>query len=780
MYQKITMAISGVIKFFSMRAVEGAVAILLITFMPNLPPDAKYSLNYDLTPVLPFEGPLTLNHKLQGAQIWHKGDFHGPEAFAVYNGELYTTIHGGNVVKLIGDNVAPVVKFGKMCKGFYEEHICGRPLGMQFDKNGILYVADAYYGIFKVDVKTGKQVQLVSMDEEINGKKPKLPNSVAVASNGDVFWTDSSTEFYLYDGIYDMLADGSGRVIHYDAKNKKNTVLIDKVHFANGIRLAADESFVIITETARCRVHRYYLKGPKKGTHDIFLDGLPGLPDNIQTDGKDGFIIPLVVGRDDDHPPPLNIFGPFPLTRKFFSRIMGLTELGFKVIDQIYPTEWAERAIHYIGHFASLPHSLSSGRQTVLHVSKNGEILDSIHSLDKSIIGMSEAFIFKDMLYMGSPFNDYVARIPLSKVGWEHLTLKETDYPFSQPSDSIKTTGFTTEEPKLSNAPITDAPKMATPQPTQAPRVVTQHPTTHLPKPTPKEEVHVHKREVPPAAIPKSAPQVTTPPPSQKPATAAPTQKPSTPAPSPAPKATATPPAPKPTTPTPAPKPTVATPAPTQKPVTAAPSPTPAPKQAAPAPAPAAKPATPAPPSVSRPAAPAPSPAPKQAAPAPSSVPKPAASASQAAPKPAVPAPQPAAPTPSPAPKPATPAPSPAPKPAAPAPSTAPKPAAPASSPTPKQAAPALKPAAPAPKPAAPAPPPSPKPSVPAPPPPQPKPSVPATQQTPSPSSAPAPQPKQAASGPSPVVPQPAPSQPPKQSPSPKQESKPDQKKPEL
>lgn len=37
----------------------------------------------------------------------------------------------------------------------YEEAICGRPLGMHFDKDGRLYVADAYYGLFKVDIKTG-------------------------------------------------------------------------------------------------------------------------------------------------------------------------------------------------------------------------------------------------------------------------------------------------------------------------------------------------------------------------------------------------------------------------------------------------------------------------------------------------------------------------------------------------------------------------------------------------------------------------------------------------
>lgn len=32
---------------------------------------------------------------------------------------------------------------------------CGRLLGMTFDKFGMLYVADAQYGVYKVNVKTG-------------------------------------------------------------------------------------------------------------------------------------------------------------------------------------------------------------------------------------------------------------------------------------------------------------------------------------------------------------------------------------------------------------------------------------------------------------------------------------------------------------------------------------------------------------------------------------------------------------------------------------------------
>lgn len=57
----------------------------------------------------------------------------------------------------------------------------------------------------------GEKTLVVSVIQEINGKKPKLPNSIALASNGDIYWSDSSTDFLLEDGIFSFLADPSGR-----------------------------------------------------------------------------------------------------------------------------------------------------------------------------------------------------------------------------------------------------------------------------------------------------------------------------------------------------------------------------------------------------------------------------------------------------------------------------------------------------------------------------------------------------------------------------------------
>lgn len=36
--------------------------------------------------------------------------------------------------------------------------MCGRPLGMRFDKDGYLIVADAYLGLYKINVATGNDL----------------------------------------------------------------------------------------------------------------------------------------------------------------------------------------------------------------------------------------------------------------------------------------------------------------------------------------------------------------------------------------------------------------------------------------------------------------------------------------------------------------------------------------------------------------------------------------------------------------------------------------------
>lgn len=388
--------------------------VLALLFAPGFPPyDVEFTA-YELTPMKKLEGELAPNGKLNGAERLFENLIHGPESLEYVDGVLYTGVHGGLVLKIIDNKLIPFVKFGKSCDGVYQEHICGRPLGLHFDPNSkFLYVADAYYGLFKVNTTTGTTYQLVRPDTLIEGKTPKLFNSVVVASDGSVYWTDSDTNFDLKNLVFSMLADGSGRLIRYNPKDETNTVLVDGIAFANGIVMAEDESFILIAETVKCRILRYYLKGPKKGTYDVFADGLPGSPDNLKRDEHGNFYLGIVIPKDAELTPAfVRNIGKYPLLRKLIARFLATLQSGLQLLDSNWSNRILQKAVHAIGHCETLLSVIPPiKRVTIIKFNKNGDIIDSLQTTDNSLVGICEIQFVGKYAYLASPFNHFLARV---------------------------------------------------------------------------------------------------------------------------------------------------------------------------------------------------------------------------------------------------------------------------------------------------------------------------------------------------------------------------------
>lgn len=98
----------------------------------------------------------------------------------------------------------------------FEESRCGRPLGLAFDTQGNNLIAvDGYYGLWEVDLTTNKKKQLISPSQELPGKSIARPaktfNSVTVDKKGDIYWTDSSSDFTIEDLVFASFANPSGR-----------------------------------------------------------------------------------------------------------------------------------------------------------------------------------------------------------------------------------------------------------------------------------------------------------------------------------------------------------------------------------------------------------------------------------------------------------------------------------------------------------------------------------------------------------------------------------------
>ncbi|XP_014471001.1 PREDICTED: adipocyte plasma membrane-associated protein-like [Dinoponera quadriceps] len=498
--------------------------LALVTFLPGLPPHVEfeeYSIALPRT-VDPKVGPKI---RLRGAQRMYVDEILGAENFDSYNGELYSGIHGGYIIRLEENRVVPIVKFGKECDGVWQEHICGRPLGFKFDKNGNLFVSDTYYGIFKVNMATKEYKNIVNVTKPIDGKRPTIPNSIDVAENGDLYWTDSSTDFLLHEGLHTFLANPSGRFIRYNAAENKNEVLLRNLGFANGVKLSDDESFVVVAETLKSCIVKYHLKGPKAGQHEILMAGLPGLVDNIHSDGHGAFLVSIVLGLSPEHPILSQSLMPHPYIRKMLSRLLTLIEMPFELIHRYYSNVYVEKIMNWLGSFQMVAIIDTMQRSMVMRFDGSGNILDIVSSDNTDIInGISSAYIHNGYLWLGSPWNNYVGRVPLKQafpdlaVDGEKSAKSEKQPPKAVASDANaartkRDTGSATTAkptPKKTAPPVTPKPTAApaapkltpapttTPKPTAAPTTT----TTTTPKPTAAPTTTPK-----PTAAPKAAPK---------------------------------------------------------------------------------------------------------------------------------------------------------------------------------------------------------------------------------------------------------------------------------
>ena len=162
----------------------------------------------------------------------------------------------------------------------------GRPLGIELAPDGRLLVCDASLGVLLVDPRTGGVERRVA---EVDGRPMRFCNNAAIGADGTIWFSDSSTRFGVDRWKDDLiLHTRSGRLLRLDPSGEVSVVL-DGLHFANGVALAADDSFVAVAETGARTVVRHWLTGPQAGTRDLLVAELPGHPDNIAR-GSDGLI----------------------------------------------------------------------------------------------------------------------------------------------------------------------------------------------------------------------------------------------------------------------------------------------------------------------------------------------------------------------------------------------------------------------------------------------------------------------------------------------------------
>jgi sugar lactone lactonase YvrE len=250
-------------------------------------------------------GPYAQNGKLAGVERLEAGGGFAPEDVALdASGRIYGGAEDGRIIRLQPD--------GTHAEVF--ANTAGRPLGLIFDHAGNLIVADAIKGLLSI----APNGSVVILSTSADGVPFRCANDVDVAADGTIYFTDATSKYPLAIFKADLLEhQGNGRLLAYDPKTKTTHAVLGNLVFANGVAVSPDQSFVLVVETGKYRVHRVWLSGPRRGQAEIFIDNLPGFPDGILSNGRDRFWLALVTPRD----PIFDRMLPHPFMRKMVMRL---------------------------------------------------------------------------------------------------------------------------------------------------------------------------------------------------------------------------------------------------------------------------------------------------------------------------------------------------------------------------------------------------------------------------------------------------------------------------
>lgn len=266
-----------------------------------------------------FTGAYAPNTRLANLRIIDTGNEVGPEHIAIgKDGKLYVAMLSGNLIRMERD--------GKKQEVF--ANTGGRVLGFDFDAQGRMIAADAMKGLLAI----GADGRVTLLTDRVSANDPiGYANSVIVAPEGTIYFTQSSTRFLpaQWGGTYpasvlDVLEQSAtGRVLAYDPTTGKTRVVVHGLSFANGIALSSDGHTLFVNETGRYRLWKIDGRADNLSVQSgsaqakVLLDNLPGYPDNLMR-GRDGRIW---VGLFRPRNPAADSLADKPFMRKVLLRL---------------------------------------------------------------------------------------------------------------------------------------------------------------------------------------------------------------------------------------------------------------------------------------------------------------------------------------------------------------------------------------------------------------------------------------------------------------------------
>lgn len=355
-------------------------AIILVTVMIYLLawPVPIDPMAWEAPPNPGYTGVFASNSQLQGLEKLALGDHHAPEEVVLDDGgRLYAATENGWIVRQGQD------------PNRWEDWVDtgGRPLGIVFDKQGNLIVADAFRGLLQIT----PQGDLLELATEADGIPIRYANNVDVADDGKIYFSDSSTKFgaemsggTFAASVLDLLEHGGhGRLLVYDPEINRTTTLLDNLNFPNGVAISADQRYLLVAETGAYRILRYELSGQQAGQIKPILEELPGFPDNLTRGQQGRYWVAFIAPRNG-------------------------------LLDNLAGKPWMRKVIQRLPAFLR-PQAVSYGH--IIGISAEGDVLVNLQDPKGTYPLITSVTESNDYLYLGSLAESSVGRLAKSMIG---------------------------------------------------------------------------------------------------------------------------------------------------------------------------------------------------------------------------------------------------------------------------------------------------------------------------------------------------------------------------
>ncbi|XP_054805496.1 protein STRICTOSIDINE SYNTHASE-LIKE 4-like [Prosopis cineraria] len=311
--------------------------------------------------------PFPVNNHLQKVVKLGEGIVKHPEDVCVdKHGTLYTASRDGWILRLHPNG----------SWDHWKNTHSHTMLGITVTTQGDVIVCDSDKGLLKVS-----DDGLTVLVSQVNGSKLRSVDEVVAASDGSLYFSVVSTKYDVHNWYLDLLeARPHGQVLKYNPFSNETSVVLDNLKFANGVALSKDEGYLVVCETWKLRCLRHWLKGEKKGNTQIFIDNLPGGPDNIHLAPDGSFWVALV-------PKPAFVLSS---SSKLLKHLMASFP---KLISVVAPP---------------------IKKASVANVGNDGEIIQILDDEEGKVMSLvTSAFEFDGYLYLADLNSNFIAKLPL-------------------------------------------------------------------------------------------------------------------------------------------------------------------------------------------------------------------------------------------------------------------------------------------------------------------------------------------------------------------------------